>query len=150
MSAINWPVRIDGEPFERTCLRVQQWADGIFIWEDDQKVWGVPEFWATADELEANFIANNGRVIGDCDDRAGLCVHALRLIGVEARYLTCWTELGGYHCPCVARHDGEALVLDNRFGPPMTREQLYLIGYKFDRMSGANPNDPNDPWTKVV
>jgi len=147
MSGLNWPVKIDGEPFERTCLRVQEWAQGIFVWRDDQQVWGVPEYWASADELETMAARNGGRVIGDCDDYASLCLHALREMGVEARYLTAWCETGGYHCVCLARHDGEALVLDNRFGPPMDRQQLYLSGYKFDRMSGLSPRDS---WAEVV
>ena len=155
MRGINWPVKIEGEPFERTCLRVQQWAQRVFQWRDDQQVWGMPEFWATADELDARFCASmptaadgivDGVVIGDCDDYAGLCLHALRRLGIDARYLTCWCETGGYHCVCLAQHDGEALVLDNRYGQPMSRHDLWLQGYKFDAMSGLHPGDD---WAKV-
>jgi len=134
---IDWPEVAPN--FEETCDRVQAWAQSIFTWRDDSQVWDMPEFWATADEMEQRFTGNN--IVGDCDDYASLCVHALRRMAIEARYLTCWTETGGYHCICLARENGKALVLDNRFKVPMPRQALYLIGYKFDRMSGVAPGD---------
>jgi predicted transglutaminase-like cysteine proteinase len=130
-----WPDSIEGESFSRTCERVQAWAQSIFEWRDDQQVWGEPDFWASPAELEAKFA--DGKLVGDCDDYAGLCVHALRMLGLEARCLLCWCETGGYHATCLARSPDKTWVLDNRFQNVMSRKELEATGYKWHVMSSA-------------
>ncbi|MBI3715073.1 MAG: hypothetical protein HY255_03650 [Betaproteobacteria bacterium] len=139
---MEWPVNA-------TPQQVFEWAVKHFAYHSDIEVWGMPEFWATPEDLNADAAKNGGVVYGDCDDFAGLCVHALRANGHPARYVTVATEVCPSDTPfdhCVAESNG--LLFDCRYLQGLQSvDDLEVVGYRFIEMSGLQPGDP---WTEVA
>lgn len=75
----------------------------------DNRRWGMPEKWATADEtLTATTVVNGvtfGPMQGDCEDGSILIYVVCRLMGVPKESLFLWAGdvVGGGHCCCVYR-----------------------------------------------
>lgn len=71
--------------------------------------WGVPEYWATADETLTKTTVVNGITYGpkegDCEDGAILIYIICRLLGVprENLYIWCGNVVGGGHACCIYR-----------------------------------------------
>lgn len=109
-----------------------------FGWTDDRSTFGQEDYWANTDEMIAAAI--NGKVKGDCDDFAELCVHALRKEGYPARFILCLTEDKEAHL--VAEIDGQ--ILDNRqnFVTPID----FLDHYQWLACSGTKPGEP---WHRI-
>jgi len=104
-----------------------------FGWADDSSTFGKNEYWATYDELIQKAVS--GKVRGDCDDFAELCVHELRATGFRARFVLCLTETDEAHL--VAETEG--LILDNR--QVYVTPQEYLK-YNWLAISGYSPGEP--------
>ena len=109
-----------------------------FGWHDDSSTFGQTEYWATYEELMAR--ADKGRVRGDCDDFAELCVHDLRANGHRARYVLCITEGGEGHLV----GECEGYILDNRQEWVIPQDRL---NYTWVALSGYLPGEP---WHIVV
>ncbi len=139
---MDWPVNVTPD-------QVFSWAYKRFEWHADAEIWVWPEFWAAPDELAKDAGEHNGVVFGDCDDFAGMCVHALRSNGFPARYVVVKTEQCPANIPydhCVAESDGQ--IFDCRYGQgTQSRGDLEAAGYTFVQMSGLAPDDP---WTEVL
>ncbi len=108
-----------------------------FGWADDHATFGLNEYWATFQELQAR--SRRGEITGDCDDFAEMCVHALRSNGLPARFVFCQVETGEFHC--VAETDG--MILDNRQNFPTPQAKL---PYKWISVSGLKAGDP---WHEI-
>lgn len=150
---LKWPQPLAGEPLDASIERVHGWAQGLFEWNEDFKIWGVREHWPLRSELEAKARHNAGKVLDDCDGYASLCRYALWDLGVANRILTCDVEPGaapsnphgdGNHAVCTP--EGTGRVMDNRYSVVVTREELEQTGYRWRALSGLHPGDP---WTEV-
>ena len=142
MATADWPAAVEGEPRSATLSRVHAWALNHFIWVDDRFTHGVPEHWPAHQEIESQ-LRERGEVWDDCDGFTVMCRYALKRLGIRSRLVLCRVENGGYHAVCEA--DGS--VLDNRQVTVCSTQDLEIVGYRWDRMSGY---EPGDPWTLAL
>lgn len=142
MATADWPAAVEGESRTATLARVQAWALRHFVWVDDRFTYGQADHWPTYLDIETA-LGNQGEVHDDCDGFTVMCRHALKRLGIRSRLVLCYTEAGEYHAVCEA--DGS--VLDNRQATVCSTQDLEIIGYRWDRMSGY---EPGDPWTRVL
>jgi predicted transglutaminase-like cysteine proteinase len=113
-------------------------AKSKFGYADDSTTFGQTEYWATHEEMMAAAVA--GKVKGDCDDFAELCVHPLREKGLPARFILCLTETKEAHL--VAEVDG--IILDNRQVYPTP---IDFLPYTWLACSGEKPEQP---WHIII
>lgn len=113
-------------------------AKEAFGWASDQATFHQCEYWATTEEMLA--AAVDGKVRGDCDDFAELCVHQLRIEGYPARFVLCLTESGEAHLVC----EVEGMILDNRQAYPTPIDRLEK--YTWLACSGEQPGEP---WRRI-
>lgn len=98
--------------------RINESSNRTITWQEDQKVWGVPDYWATPFETIA-------KKAGDCEDFAiikyfslinlGIPVNQLRLVYVKAKNGngTSSGELAHMVLAFYPSPDSEPLILDN-------------------------------------
>jgi hypothetical protein len=108
-------------------------------YDDDERVYGTPEFHATLDEMLARRRQGGWLYLrDDCDGRAVFAAHLLAALGIpwrlEASY---WKE----HAWVIARVDGvEYDLLDLRLNAPETARVSYkLFGHFFVRPTHRPP-----------
>lgn len=98
-----------------------------FIYESDQSIYGEKDYWAAASA------ASEWR--GDCEDHALLCKELLQQRGLNtSMLLTCWTELGEYHCTLYV----DGWILDVRHPEPKSNTELRMLGYKWHKVGLEN------------
>lgn len=94
-----------------------------FIYESDQSIYGEKDYWTTASA------ASEWR--GDCEDHALLCKELLEQRGLNtSMLLTCWTELGEYHCTLYV----DGWILDVRHPELKSNTELQQLGYKWHKV----------------
>lgn len=94
-----------------------------FSYQTDQDIYGIHDYWVTASAQSS--------WRGDCEDHALLCQQLLREKGItHSMLLTCWTELGDYHCTLYV----EGWVLDVRHPWVMSNSELVAMGYKWHKI----------------
>lgn len=98
--------------------RVNESLNRTITWQEDQKIWGVPDYWATPLETIS-------KKMGDCEDFAiikyyslinlGVPVNQLRLVYVKAKNGngTATTELAHMVLAFYPSPDSEPYILDN-------------------------------------
>lgn len=98
--------------------RINDSLNRTITWQEDQKVWGVPDYWATPLETVS-------KKMGDCEDFAiikyyslinlGVPVNQLRLVYVKAKNGngTATTELAHMVLAFYPSPDSEPYILDN-------------------------------------
>jgi predicted transglutaminase-like cysteine proteinase len=103
---------------EDKARRINDSSNRTIAWQEDQKIWGVPDYWATPFETIS-------KKAGDCEDFAiikyfslihlGIPVNQLRLIYVKAKNGngTSSTELAHMVLAYYPSPDSEPLILDN-------------------------------------
>lgn len=112
-----------------------------FEYQTDSVSFGKVEYWVTLEEIES-IVRQYGKLRGDCDDFATICVGELRKLGYPARFVFC--RVGGeYHL--VAECDG--WILDNRYDRVSSKEDLEREGYSWISISGTKPGDH---WRKIL
>ena len=103
-------------------------AKASFRYASDLTAYHASEHWAGPEEIRQQ-IADQGFVLGDCDDFASLCVYLGRKVGLPMRFVLCLTEAGESHL--VAEVDG--WIMDNRQYQVERRDDL---GYTWVAISG--------------
>jgi predicted transglutaminase-like cysteine proteinase len=92
----------------KTAEKIFNDVKGMFIYESDEKQFGMEDIWPTTAQLDEELKA--GQIIGDCDDFASACHLLLSRAGIPSRLVICLTEDGGGHMVCEAG----GWILDNR------------------------------------
>ncbi len=92
--------------------KINYMVNRVLAYRDDARVWKTGEYWASPSEaLEKR--------AGDCEDYAILKYALLRDLGVQdedMRIVVLMDEAAGqHHAVLSVRHDGQWLILDNRF-----------------------------------
>jgi hypothetical protein len=109
-------------------------------YDDDERVYGVPEFHATFDEMLARRRQSGWLYLrDDCDGRAVFAAHLLASLGIEWRLqASYWKE----HAWVIARVNGvDYDLLDLRKNAPETARVSYkLFGHLFVRPSHPPPS----------
>lgn len=105
-----------------------------FHYVSDMLAFGVEDHWISPAEIQQQ-LAQHGRVLGDCDDFASLCVMLARQQDMPARFVLCITETAETHL--VAEVDG--WILDNRLPDLVRRDDL---DYAWLAISGFAAGDP--------
>lgn len=109
-------------------------------YDDDERVWGVPEFHATLEEMLARRRQSGWLYLrDDCDGRAVFAAHLLAALGIEWRLeASFWKE----HAWVVARVNGiDYDLLDLRTNAPeIDRLSYKLFGRFFVRPSNRPPS----------
>lgn len=148
---LNYPTPKQ-ESVLQTLDRVHAWAQSIFLWDNDFRIYGQLDFWPIRQELEQNYRDNDGRIVEDCDGFVMLCRYALNDLGIQSRILTCNVEPSsaapsdwGNHAVLTA--EGTGLILDQRQGGVVSRQELERHGYTWVAMSDVRPGQE---WSQVI
>jgi len=130
---LDWPAKQQSYEDSFTFYtRIFRWAIAHFVYDTDQDVWGVPEHWDSLEDLE-KLAEVHGKVIGDCDDFAQLCRHALAKLGIPSRIVICTVEnSGNARQNHAVAESPEGWVLDNRQPSVTSWPALIALGYKKD------------------
>jgi len=129
---------VTSKPLEQIVM-VNDVTHLLVDYDDDERVWGTPEFHATLDEMLARRRQAGWLYLrDDCDGRAVFAAHLLAALGIEWRLeASYWKE----HAWVIARVNGvDYDLLDLRKNAPETDRVSYkLFGHFFVRKSHPPP-----------
>lgn len=120
----------------RVLTKIHNDIKSRFIFESDEKVWGVREHWESYDE-----IPEDGPIKGDCDCFALACRRECRKLGIPSRLVFCMTEDGTGHLVLSV----DKWIIDNRFDIVVKKEDME--GYLWIKISGY---EKGDDWSDIV
>jgi hypothetical protein len=149
---LDWPTKKQHyEDDADFYLRIFRWAMSHFAYDSDEDVWNEPDHWDSLEDLESLVVAK-GRIVGDCDDFAQLCRHALAKLDIPTRLVICTVENGGLHC---VAETPEGWVFDNRQQGIVAWPHLLSVEYKKIKFGPlVKANEPMDidtiPWFAEV
>lgn len=109
-------------------------AKSRFHYLSDEQAFGQEEHWISPAEVGLQ-LANQGYILGDCDDFASLCVMSARSLGLPARFVLCLTEDGGTHLVC----EVDGWILDNRQQDVTMRDDLAYTWLAISGFAGGEP-----------
>lgn len=128
-------------PSKRLFIQLHDQVNGEFIYTTDMEQFGVVEHWRIP------VLNEDGKFLGDCDDRACRMFGLGRAAGFQMRVVTLFvptrTSMGGH---AVAYCDDLGLVSDNMHRS--VYEPGWLSGVEWDRMSGVNTLAPSK-WRRA-